>query len=257
MASLVDILLGRQSPQLDIPSLDGLGSLGQVWKYGNNPVGTETTRPQQFASNATPIDPVVGNGDLPLTRGMLHQMGQNAWQTANSVSDGGLAAPGMMGAIKAYHGSPHTNLTEIATSERGALGPGAYFSPARHTAEQYAGSSGRIYDAEMPENLFHGSGRNWMEQRDANPYQVWRDQVSKVVAAAPEASRAKIAEFAAKLHPEDGYPFFYRLSQTLGGDEAAQAVLKRAGFGGISGIADGPEIAVFGKVPIQNTAGTQ
>jgi len=75
--------------------------------YGGAAIGTSSTRPQAQAvdANGQPFDPVVGRG-LPVTRGQLAGISESAWQTAGAVSDGGLAAPGMIGAIRAYHGSP-------------------------------------------------------------------------------------------------------------------------------------------------------
>jgi hypothetical protein len=51
-----------------------------------------------------------------------------------------------------------------------------------------------------------------------------------------------------KLSPSDGYPFFARLSQIYGSQEGAQKLLRDAGYRGISGNVDGPEIAHFDPV---------
>ena len=40
----------------------------------------------------------------------------------------------------------------------------------------------------------------------------------------------------------DGYPAYQRLRQLYGSDEAAQNLFKQAGFHGLSGLVDGPEV---------------
>lgn len=156
------------------------------------------------------------------------------------------------GPLDLYHGTRAANVATLRPSERGPFGPAVYMSPARSTAQQYAGESGSMYSAPVPPDAFYGLGRSWITNgSQVNPYQVWRDQVARLVDAAPPATQAQIAEIGARMDPSDGYPFFRRLSILLGGDEAAQALFQRAGFSGVSGMVDGPEVAIFRPVPVR------
>jgi hypothetical protein len=156
------------------------------------------------------------------------------------------------GALDLYHGTRATGIGELRPSERGPFGPAVYMSPARNVAQQYAGESGQMYSAQVPPDAFYGLGRSWISNgSQVNPYQVWRDQVARLVDAAPANLREQIAELGGRMDPSDGYPFFRRLSGMMGGDEAAQALFRRAGFTGVSGIVDGPEVAIFDSVPVR------
>jgi hypothetical protein len=137
-----------------------------------------------------------------------------------------------------FHGTRLKGLKKLKTSSRGALGPGVYFTPNKNVAERYGDE---IYAALEPAGVFNGMG-----SRDSriNPYQVWRDQTAKLVAAAGERG-AEVQAIAERMQPADGYPFFKRLAQMYGSETEAQDVFKRAGFVGVSGFADGPEIALF------------
>jgi hypothetical protein len=149
----------------------------------------------------------------------------------------------------AFHGSPHTALTELQPSTRGPLGPGVYLSPAEQVAQRYAGEGGKVYQTDIPDtSLFHG-----IKSRDSsvNPYQVWRDQSARLVEAAPSEHKAAVAELAGRMDPSDGYPFFARLSQLMGGKDKAQELLKIAGFKGMTGTVDGPELVHFGPLSLQ------
>jgi hypothetical protein len=154
-----------------------------------------------------------------------------------------------MAMIPAYHGSKLKGLTDIAPSPRGALGPGAYFTPNKNVAAQYAGPEGRIYDTQIDDaTIFQGIRSN---DSSVNPYQVWRDQTARLVDAAEPEMKQAISDIATKMDPNDGYPFFVRLAQLYKSEDGAQDLLKRAGFKGISGVADGPEIAMFDNVPVK------
>ena len=147
------------------------------WAYADNPIGTSTTRPQQWMSNATPIDPVATTvGGEPVTRGQMRDMARSAWQTAMSVSDGGLAAPGMMGAIKAYHGSPHSfdrfDMSKIGTGEGAqAYGHGLYFAGNEGVARAYRDAlSGANVDARnfmRDGQIVPDLGAVWQQSYDA------------------------------------------------------------------------------------------
>jgi hypothetical protein len=164
----------------------------------------------------------------------------------------GAATFGATGGGMLYHGSPRAGISRLNVSERGPFGRAVYMSPATTTARQYAGESGALYKASAPSEAFHGLGRSWMaDGSSVNPYQVWRDQMARLVAAAPPQAQAQIAEMGARMDPSDGYPLFRRLSMLLGGDDAAQSLFQRAGFTGVSGIVDGPEVAIFRPVPVE------
>lgn len=143
MASLLDTLLGRREPTLDIDS----ASLGTLAAIAGNPIGTSTTRAPQYVGTAGPIDPVRTTvAGEPITAGQARDMARSAWQTAMSVSDGGLGAPGMMGAIRAYHGSPHSfdrfDIGKIGTGEGAqAYGHGLYFAGNEGVAKTYRDSA--------------------------------------------------------------------------------------------------------------------
>lgn len=151
--------------------------------------------------------------------------------------------------VGAFHGSPRADLTALQPSTRGPLGPGVYLSPAEQVARRYAGETGRVYATDIPDtSLFHG-----IKSRDSaiSPYQVWRDQSARLVDAVPTGQKAAVAELAGRMDPSDGYPFFARLSQLMGGQDKAQELLKSAGFKGMTGHVDGPEIVHFGPLPLQ------
>lgn len=178
---------------------------------------------------------------MPTQAGLVNA----AQQYGNGVMMG-TTAPEM----RAYHGSPTPGLTTLNPSERGPFGPATYLTPMQQVAQRYGEN---IYNVQMPDNLFHGSGSTWLPNADTvSPTQVWQQQISKVIDAAPEAKRAAIADMAGKMSHGDGYPFYYRLSQIMGSDDAAQGVLQKAGFKGITGMVDGPEIGYFGNVHLRN-----
>jgi hypothetical protein len=154
-------------------------------------------------------------------------------------------------AVRGYHGSPVEGLDRIRPSERGPLGPAAYLSPNNQVAGRYGQ---HLYEADVP-NIFHGLGSVGFQDRDVNPYEVWRQQTAQLLAAADPDKREELAAIASKMHPEDGYPFFRRVAVLMGSESAAQDLFKRAGFDGISGHIDGPEVAIFyGVTPIGNQA---
>lgn len=153
--------------------------------------------------------------------------------------------------MKLYHGSPSPNIERLMPSDRGPLGPGVYATPTENLAQRYANrdGDGYLYDLEAPDEIFHGT-RNPEWDGDVNPFQVWRDQKSAVMAVAPDNKRAEIEKLFDKLSYDDGYPFFARLSNLMGGDTEAQALLRKAGFKGISGFVDGKEVLMFDPVNV-------
>jgi hypothetical protein len=156
------------------------------------------------------------------------------------------------GGVKLYHGSPRTDLTELLPGQEGtgALGPGVYGSPFNQTAGLYARDGGRVYDFEAPDDLMYGAGARWDDiPSNVSPYQVWRDNVKRLVDAAPEGQKAMIAEAGDRM-VGDGYPFFRALASNLGSKEAAQELYKRAGFKGLTAMVDGPEAVLFDPVSL-------
>jgi hypothetical protein len=182
-------------------------------------------------------------------KGLIGSAGRKAVAEAaqTAVSDAGKAAAPVL----AYHGSPTSGLTALKPGERGPFGAATYLTPNRGYAERYAGPAGNVYEAQVG-NVF--DGMHWPSDSSVNPYDVWRNQTAKLVdAAAPEHKQA-IADLAAKLQPRDGYPLFSRIAQMHGSNEAAQDLFRRAGFDGVAGHVDGPEIAMFGDVPLKQAA---
>lgn len=150
--------------------------------------------------------------------------------------------------LKLHHGSPTAGLGELKPSPAGtgALGPGVYGTPFRHTAEQYGEN---VYDFEAPNEIFYGAGERWDDiPSDVSKYQVWRDQVEELAAANPE--QADMIRSVGDKMLYDGYPFFRELAYRMGSKEAAQELYKRAGYKGLSAMVDGPEVVMFDAIPL-------
>lgn len=70
---------------------------------------------------------------------------------------------------------------------------------------------------------------------------------ARLIAAAEPENREAIAAIVNRTFGE-GYPMYARLRGDIyKGDEGAQELFKRAGFEGLSGHVDGPEVLLFGK----------
>lgn len=185
---------------------------------------------------------------------MLHQAGGLLGAGVRDRSAGGLLGGAGMAAlaalpmaskaakgIRAYHGSPIKGLKELLPSDRGPLGPAVYMTPNSGVASRYGEN---VYDSELNQaDIFHGMGRTGLDSSQ-NPYQIWRDQGSRLAGVAGDKA-GDIVQLIEKLGPSDGYRFFRDLSGIMGSDQAAQNLLSSAGFKGISGHIDGPEIALF------------
>jgi hypothetical protein len=205
-----------------------------------------------LAPGADTVDMQRNSAALMDYRGPMETLGDAGWLGLSTL---GMALPGRPGAlrepveeaakgIRAYHGSATAGLNTInPQSTRGALGPGAYFSPAKNVAERYGEN---VYEADLP-GVFDGIGSM---SSDVNPFQVWRDQTAKLVEAAPPEKRAEIEAISKGLNRGDGYPLYVRIAQALKDEGAAQDLFRRAGFNGISGVADGPEIVMFDPVSV-------
>jgi len=224
----------------------------------NNPIGTQRLNDQSLTAQNGLFDPVVGTVDRqPWTQSQVDSMPVNPL-SGKLNDDGRMIANILMGASSGlrgglFHGSPIEGLATIKPSEYGALGPATYLTPDMNVAQKYAqqtGSAGKVYEAAAPEGLFYGMGGRYLKP-DMNPYAIWREQIGKLAQAAPAELRDEIAGLAQKYGPSDGYPLFVRLAQMTKSEKAAQEIFKRAGFSGVSGMADGPEVAIFGSVPVK------
>jgi hypothetical protein len=124
---------------------------GQIWDPGN-PVGTETMRPGQQVSAATPlqgeIPPGVSANDAyartidQRTGGLTPEAQARLDNPMLGFDTGGIAGGGLLGAIKAYHGSPHGfdafDASKIGTGEgKQAYGHGLYFAENEGVARGY------------------------------------------------------------------------------------------------------------------------
>lgn len=144
-----------------------------------------------------------------------------------------------------YHGSPTKGLSELAPSTRGPLGPGTYTTPAPQVAGHYAGEAGTTYQLPpQTRDIHRGHGHS----ADAEWFGYKSDQQRLLAAAEPE-KQAAVKEIIDKMWSGDGYPQYQRLRSLYGSDEAAQELYKRAGFQGLSGQVDGPEVLLFGSQP--------
>jgi hypothetical protein len=231
-----------------------LDKLGQTWPAKMAQGLLDAARlPGQVAGGILAVPPSQPGvwSDEDEARSQLTQgtMMNRAADLGGAVMGGSYAIPKPRGAITSgfsdslYHGSPRGGVSELMPSERGPLGPGVYTSPARQVAEHYASSSGNMYQLPAKErDIYRGHGHN----TDAEWF-GYKDDMKRLVAAADPDKRQAVEELVGKMWSGDGYPLYQRLLRLYGSDEAAQALFKRAGFEGISGQVDGPEVLLFGR----------
>lgn len=183
-----------------------------------------------------------------------------AMNFAGMMTGGGLASRGetmgvmdpnalTVSGLKVYHGSPKQGLSELVPSERGPLGPGVYATPDMNVAKQYAGPDGHIYSTETGD-IFNGLGRRGNVPSDMSPYAVYKAETKRVLDAAPAEAREALQGKLERLGPDEGYLVYWELRRMFG-DEGAQKILKDAGFSGMSGFVDGPEVVMFGNVKVK------
>jgi hypothetical protein len=168
--------------------------------------------------------------------------GQGDYATA-----GTMMAMAMVPGPSLKHGSPQKGISKLTRSERGPLGPGVYTTPSESIAGRYAGEGGTVYS--LPDKQFDvytGAG-----YRDDAGYFAFKDDQKRLIAAAEPEKQAEVAALVERMGKLDGYPLYARLRQLYGGDEGAQALLKRAGFDGISGLVDGPETLLFNEQTVK------
>jgi hypothetical protein len=146
-----------------------------------------------------------------------------------------------------YHGSPKAGLRVLNESERGPLGPGVYASPHSGVAGRYADEGGQMY--ELPNksrDVFNGLG-----DRYGSGYEGWKADKARLLDAAEPEKREALGAIVDKMWMSDGYPMYARISQLYGGHDGAHALFKRAGFDGLAGHVDGPEVLLFGKQAVR------
>lgn len=142
-----------------------------------------------------------------------------------------------------HHGSPRTDLQSLEPSTRGPLGPGVYTSPNEGVAGRYAGSEGKTYALpERERDIFLGHGHRTDEE-----WAGFKRDKERLLAAAEPEKKQELSALLDRTWSGDGYPTFARISQMYGGDAKAHELFKRAGFEGLSGQVDGPEVLLFGK----------
>ena len=165
---------------------------------------------------------------------------------ALTAMSGGVAGTGRGGvalgsgmSFPLYHGSPKAGLKEILPSERGALGPGTYFTPAENVAARYGDN---VYELPTKErNIFNGLGDRY------GSYEGWKADKEALLKAVEPEKRAELQAILDKMWMSDGYPMHARIAGMYRDEAKAQALYKRAGFEGFAGHADGPEVVLFGK----------
>ena len=262
--AVAQALMGTPAPRPT--SLYAQGLLGNNVGYGlsNYPTPPQPTLGQAFGKDAFEFASGLTAPLGSLNRMGLSMMGQpGGWQGLGDMADDasllagmatmspGVPASGLGMGMRVFHGSPSGGLSELSPSSRGPLGPGVYATPHEGLARRYANmdGDGTVYEFDAPDEIFHGTkDPSWGS--DVNPYQIWRDQKASVTNAAPSDKKDQIEALFNKLQPEDGYPFFARLSQIMGGDDEAQKLLKKAGYKGISGYVDGKELLMFDPVKL-------
>lgn len=185
-------------------------------------------------------------------------MAGDAYNLAQMLTLGSGAVPaeanalrmGMMRGSDLYHGSPVHGLDEIRPSTRGPLGSGVYTSPARQISEHYAGTDGSIYSMPRDYDVFRGHGH-----RTDDEWFAFKDDKKRLLGAVETEHKKTVESMMDKLWSGDGYPLFVRLSQMYRSEEKARDLFKRAGFEGVSGQVDGPEVLLFDAVKSPRKAG--
>lgn len=201
-------------------------------------------------------------GALPAIMEMINEAGNQATLAAagedysmGPVLNAAAMAVGMPGGsgglgstmrYPLYHGSPNTGLKHLEPSVRGPLGPGTYTSTSEQLAGHYAGSSGKTYQLPQKErDIYQGLGH-----RTDDEWFGFKADKQRLIDAAEPDKRKAIADILDRSWSSDGYSSYQRIAQIYKSDDAAQALFKRAGFEGVSGLVDGPEVLLFGAQQI-------
>lgn len=197
---------------------------------------------------------IKGMADAVMTPGrILHegyrptpeQEADSALNAAGLAMTGGLPFAGAANELRTgmsmplFHGSSKQGLSEILPSQRGALGPGAYFTPAENVAARYGENVYQLPERER--QIFNGLGDRY------GSYADWKADKQKLLNAVEPDKKAELEAILEKMWTNDGYPMHSRIAQMYRDEGMAQDLYKRAGFEGFAGHADGPEVVLFDK----------
>lgn len=246
---------GRPKGLLDAMPEPGLrGLLGQmIYDAANSAgLGSNANRMRNEASAIMDLIPGVGeavgadDARRSFNAGNYGQAALDAGTTLLGAIPGGGdlaagAAKAVMMSLPMYHGSRAADLTELLRSDRGALGPGVYATPAPNIAERYGDN---VYELEdVPRDIHQGLGSRYGSGWDADNERLLR-------AVEPE-KRAELEAIIGKMWSGDGYPMRSRIAQMYRDESKAEDLYRRAGFEGIAGHADGPEVVLFEKQKVR------
>lgn len=177
----------------------------------------------------------------PMVEAAMLPMGTGALSGAPRAAGEVVLGSGFVDPL--FHGSPQAGLKTLNESVRGPLGPGVYATPHSGVAGRYAGEGGTMY--ELPQknrDVFNGLG-----DRYGSGYEGWKADKIRLLEAAEPDKRQAVSDILDKMWMSDGYPIYANIRNLYGGHEGAQSLFKRAGFEGLSGHVDGPEVLLFGK----------
>lgn len=234
---LMDYARALPQPQQGPSFLDKLGTT-TLGRLAQDVWGAVKAPGDAYAGRLQVTDSATGRvSDEALRRG---------FDLGGLVMSGGFGGGVPKGAIGStfsdplMHGSSRTGLTELTPSARGPLGPGVYTTPAPHVAGLYAGK-GTIYTLpQKNRDIYNGLGHHYGD------YAGREADKARLIAAAEPENREAVASLVNRMGGE-GYPMYARLrGDVYKSDEGAQNLFKRAGFEGLSGHVDGPEVLLFG-----------
>lgn len=188
--------------------------------------------------------------DLSQRQEAMRQAGATQGQIVQGTLDQAInVTPQFAGSINTdplFHGSPQMGLRTLSESDRGPLGPGVYTSPSNQIAGHYAGDAGTVYQLpEQERDIFRGAGH-----RTDDEWFGFKDDKTRLLNAAEPDKQDAVSAILDKAWSNDGYPVYQQLVRLYGSNDAAQALYKRAGFQGLSGLVDGPETLLFGNQPL-------
>ena len=242
---------GTENPLPDAPGAKpyhGKGGLFDdlttgIKAYANTAAGVPLGLLHSLWSGAT------APGDA-YTRGMTpDEMQRRAWDTAGLTTFGAGIVPAEAMELRTgmkfplYHGSPEEGLTELQPSTRGALGPGTYTSPNSNVAQRYGQNLYTLPEKER--NIFNGLGSNYGDYDTY--YDDWKADKAALIDAVEPHMRDVIVPRIEKSWLGDGYSLYRNIAVDYRSEAKATDLFRRAGFEGIGGHADGPEVVLFGK----------
>jgi hypothetical protein len=217
-----------------------LDLLGQTWPARMGQAAWQAFKAPGDAY-AGRLDPLSEEGISRATdlAGMV--MGGTSFSAPRGALGSGLVDP-------LYHGSSRGGLLELNPSVSGGLGPGVYASPARQIAERYAWKDVPVYQLpQKTRDVYRGHGHRTDEE-----WFGYKADNARLLAAAEPEKRKEIEDILSKGWSNTGYETWSQIRRLYKNDEdAAQNLFKRAGFEGISGLVDGPEVLLFEKQPLK------